>query len=69
MLHGEDVVDQKILFGPQLIKEQESQLKISLFHNKDAFAWSASGLCGVDRSIIEHALNVDPKIRLRKQRL
>jgi hypothetical protein len=38
-------------------------------HNKDVFAWSANDLCRVDRSIIEHALNVDPSARPRKQKL
>jgi hypothetical protein len=40
-----------------------------LFHNKDVFAWSANYLCGVDRNIIEHALNVDPSARPCKQKL
>jgi hypothetical protein len=35
----------------------------------DVFAWSANNLCGVDRSIIDHALNVDPSVRPRKQKL
>jgi oligoendopeptidase F len=38
-------------------------------HNKDVFAWSANDLCRVDRSIIEHALNVDPSVRPHKQKL
>jgi hypothetical protein len=40
-----------------------------LFNNKDVFAWSANDLCGVNRDVIEHSLNVDPSFRLRKQRL
>jgi hypothetical protein len=48
--------------------EQESDLK-RFFHNKDSSAWSANDLCGVDRSIIEHTLNVDPSSRLRKRKL
>jgi hypothetical protein len=40
-----------------------------LFHNKDVFAWSANDLCGVDKSIIEHALNIDPNNKPRKQKL
>jgi hypothetical protein len=40
-----------------------------MFHNKDVFAWSTNDLFGVDRSIIEHALNVDPSIKPRKQKL
>jgi hypothetical protein len=40
-----------------------------LFNNKDVFAWSANYLCGVNRDVIEHSLNVDPSFRPRKQRL
>jgi hypothetical protein len=40
-----------------------------LFDNKDVFAWSANDLCGVNRDVIEHSLNVDPSFRPRKQRL
>jgi hypothetical protein len=49
--------------------EQESNLRRFLFHNKDVFAWLANDLCGMDRSIIEHALNMDPSVRPRKQKL
>jgi hypothetical protein len=40
-----------------------------LFNKKDVFAWSANDLCGVNRDVIEHSLNVDPSFRTRKQRL
>jgi hypothetical protein len=40
-----------------------------LFSNKDVFAWTANDLCGVNRDVIEHSLNVDPSFRPRKQRL
>jgi hypothetical protein len=40
-----------------------------LFNNKDVFAWSANDLCGVNKDVIEHSLNVDPSFRPRKQRL
>jgi hypothetical protein len=40
-----------------------------LFNNKNVFAWSANDLCGVNRDVIEHSLNVDPSFRPRKQRL
>ena len=40
-----------------------------MFHNKFVFAWSVNDLCGVDRSIIEHALNVNPSVKPRKQKL
>jgi hypothetical protein len=40
-----------------------------LFNNKDVFAWIANDLCGVNRDVIKHSLNVDPSFRPRKQRL
>jgi ribonuclease HI len=40
-----------------------------LFNKKDVFAWSANDLCGVNRDLIEHSLNVDPSFRPRKQKL
>jgi hypothetical protein len=40
-----------------------------LFNNNDVFSWSANDLCGFNRDVIEHSLNVDPSFRPRKQRL
>jgi hypothetical protein len=40
-----------------------------LFNNKNVFAWSSNDLCGVNRDVIEHSLNVDPTIRQRKDKL
>ena len=37
--------------------------------NKDVFAWSASDLRGVSREITEHKLDIDPKIKPKKQKL
>jgi hypothetical protein len=64
----EDVADQKALFGSQLLEAQEKIFKKFLFINRDVFAWSANDLCGVNRSIIEHSLNVDSSIRPRKKK-
>jgi hypothetical protein len=58
-----------VLLGSQLSEEQEKTLIRFLFNNKDVFAWSANDLCGVNRDVIEHSLNVDPSFRPRKQRL
>jgi hypothetical protein len=69
MLLCEDIAEQKVLLGSQLSKEQEKTLIRFLFNNKDVFAWSANDLCGVNRDVIEHSLNVDPSFRPRKQRL
>jgi hypothetical protein len=69
MLLCEDIAEQKVLLGSQLSDEQEKILLKFLFNNKDVFAWSANDLCGVNRDVIEHSLNVDSAFRLRKQRL
>jgi hypothetical protein len=50
------------------MNKKKTMLKF-LFNNKDVFAWSVNDLCGVNRDVIEHSLNVDPAIRPRKQRL
>jgi hypothetical protein len=69
MLLCEDIAEQKVLLGSQLSNEQEKTLLRFLFNNKDVFAWSANDLCGVNRDIIDHSLNVDPSFRPRKQML
>jgi hypothetical protein len=69
MLLCEDIVEQKVLLGSQLSDEQEKTLLRFLFNNNDVFAWSTNDLCGVNRDIIEHSLNVDLAFRPRKQRL
>jgi hypothetical protein len=66
MLLCEDIAEQKVLLGSQLTEEQENTLLRFLFNNKDVFAWLANDLCGVNRDVIEHSLNVDPSFRLRK---
>jgi hypothetical protein len=69
MLLCEDIAEQKVLLGSQLSDEQEKTLLRFLFNNKDVFAWIDNDLCGVNRDIIEHSLNVDSSFRPRKQRL
>jgi hypothetical protein len=69
MLLCEDIADQKVLLGSQLSGKQDKTLLRFLFNNKDVFAWTANDLCGVNRDVIEHSLNVDPSFRPRKQRL
>jgi hypothetical protein len=69
MLLCEDIAEQKVLLGSQLSDEQEKTLLKFLFNNKDVFSWSTNDLCGVNRDVIEHSLNVDPAIRLRRQKL
>jgi hypothetical protein len=69
MLLRKDIAEQKVLLGSQLSDKQDKTLLKFLFNNKDVFAWSANNLCGVNRDVIEHSLNVDPTIRPRKQKL
>jgi hypothetical protein len=69
MLLCEDIAKQKVLLGSQLSDEQETTLLRFLSNNKYVFAWTTNDLCGVNRDIIEHSLNVDPSFRPRKQRL
>jgi hypothetical protein len=69
MLLCEDIAEQKVLLGSQLFDEQEKTLLRFLFNNKNVFAWSANDLCGVNRDVIEHSLNVDLAMRPRKQKL
>jgi hypothetical protein len=69
MLLCKDIAKQMVLLGSQLSDEQEKTLLRFLFNNKDVFAWSANDLCGFNRDVIEHSLNVDPVIRQRKQKL
>jgi hypothetical protein len=68
MLLCEDIAEQKVMLGSQLSDEQEKTLLRFPFNNKDVFAWLANDLCGVNRDVIEHSLNVDPTIRPRKQK-
>ena len=58
MLLCEDIAVQKVLLGSQLSDEQERTSLRFLFNNKEVFAWSANDLCGVNRDVIEHSLNV-----------
>jgi hypothetical protein len=68
MLLCEDITEQKMLLESELFDEQEKTLLRFLFNNKDVFAWTTNDLCGVNRDIIEHSLNVDPSFRPIKQR-
>jgi hypothetical protein len=62
------VPDRKVIIGANLSKEEETELIETLTKNKDIFAWSASNLKGVRRDIIQHALDINPKMRPKKQR-
>jgi hypothetical protein len=62
------VPDRKAAIGGKLSKEEGTQLIETLAKNKDVFIWSASDLQGVSRDNIQHSLDLNPKIKPRKQR-
>jgi hypothetical protein len=63
----EDVVpDRKVTIRGNLPKAEETKLIETLAKNKDVFAWSASDLKGVSWDIIQHSLDINPKMKPRK---
>jgi hypothetical protein len=59
--------DRAVTIGANLSPEEEKELIQFLNRNKDVFAWSAKDLQGVDRDIIEHAMETDERIVPKKQ--
>jgi hypothetical protein len=58
-----------VTIGANLNPEEEKAIIQFLNRNKDVFTWSAKDLQGVDRDIIEHALETDERIAPKKQKL
>jgi hypothetical protein len=52
--------------GAHLSPGEERELVKFLNKNKGVFAWSAKDLQGVNRDIIEHALETDEKMTPKK---
>jgi hypothetical protein len=65
----DDMPDRGVTIGAHLSAEEDRDLVQFLNKNKDVFAWLAKDLQGVDRDIIEHALETDEKIPPKKQKL
>jgi hypothetical protein len=65
----DDMPDRAVIIEAYLNPEEEKALIQFLNKNKDVFAWSAKDLQGVDRDIIEHALETDERIAPKKQKL
>jgi hypothetical protein len=65
----DDMPDRAVTIVAHLNPEEEKELIQFLNKNKDVFAWSAKDLQGVDRDIIEHALETDERISPKKQKL
>jgi hypothetical protein len=57
----DDMPDRAVTIGAHLSAEEDKDLVQFLNKNKDVFVWSAKDLQGVDRDIIEHALETDGK--------
>jgi hypothetical protein len=62
----DDMPDRAVTIGANLSVEEDRDLVQFLNKNKDVFAWSTKDLQGVDRDIIEHALETDEKIPPKK---
>jgi hypothetical protein len=65
----DDMPNRAVTIGANLNPEEEKEIIQFLNRNKDVFAWSAKDLQGVDRDIIEHALETDERIAPKKQKL
>jgi hypothetical protein len=64
-----NVPEQTVLIGAHLSHQEEERLMQCLRANRDVFAWSARDLGGIRRNIIEHSLNVNPVVELKKRNL
>ena len=62
------VPNKQVIIGTRLSQEEEDKLVEFLRSNKDIFVWSSNDLGGVSKDIIEHKLDIDPKIRPKKQK-
>ena len=61
------VLNMKVTIVNNMSKEEEAELIKTLAKNKDVFAMSASDLKGVSRDIIQHSLDINPRIKPKKQ--
>jgi hypothetical protein len=61
------VPDKQVIIGANLSAREEVELIDTLAKNKDIFTWTTSDLHGVSRDIIEHALDINPNMRPKKQ--
>jgi hypothetical protein len=58
-----------VIIRSDISPHEEGMLVQFVQKNKDMFAWSAKDLTGVDRSFIEHRLNIDPSVKMQRQKL
>jgi exonuclease V gamma subunit len=62
------VPDRQVIIGTNMLAREEKELIDTLAKSKDIFACTTSDLQGVSRDIIEHALDINPNMRPKKQR-
>ena len=60
------VLDRKVTIGGNLSREEEAELIETLAKNKDVFSWSAFDPKGVSTYIIQHYLDINPRMKPRK---
>jgi hypothetical protein len=58
-----DVPSRTVMIGTEVSAKEEDKLLQFFRLNQDVFAWSKSDLTGVHDSVIELALNTDPKVK------
>lgn len=61
--------EKTVIIGEELAPEEEEALVNFLKENKSVFAWSAQDLHGVSRQVIEHNLNMKPRVKPKKQKV
>jgi hypothetical protein len=61
------VTDRQVTIGANLPAKEEAELIGTLDKNKDIFSWTTTDLQGVSKDIVEHALDINPNMRPRKQ--
>ena len=59
--------ERQVTINTTLDPQEEHELLEFLNKNKDNFVWSASELCGVNRDIVEHLLDIDPKAKPKRK--
>jgi hypothetical protein len=57
------------MISQDLTSEEQTELLLFLDNNNDAFAWKTSDFMGMNKSIIEHMLHVNPFAKPWKQKL
>ncbi|KAL0302577.1 UNVERIFIED_CONTAM: hypothetical protein Sangu_3091800 [Sesamum angustifolium] len=54
--------------GSKMTEDVQNQVVNCLRRNKDIFAWTPHDLEGIDPGVITHHLNLDPSVKLIKQK-